>query len=535
MTDWHVQQSRMAAARRRVSIALVAALPALAPAAPPLDPLTPPLFSIDLASPSATGPLAAADVLESMPGGPIVAIDGADLEVVDVADDLDAFSSDVPHPGAGTFSLIFSVDCATLGAAPPDATLVAAGAPYNVTDQAARRQACGDLFISTGLFDLTGALRSRGSGNNCLVVNQFDEGGTSFRLDPQSSAEDYNVNPQESRDEVDAAGETNATTRARGGSTAVYFSLIAGSPTLSDPDFPGSASPSGAHIFYNADPGNSSTALYISRGTLGLSSPDDDVDALVVFDIPPVGTFSMGDVILFSLAPGSPTLSTFGGVSSPGAAADVFVRSFGSALALFATAGELGLGASPDRDNVDALSVLPCEDGLECAAQHGIRRRLGDCDNDGQLDGADAGCLAGCWHGPDVSYDTDGVTTYSVSNGASGFAAPDVVIEPGDTVKWTWTGGTHNVVSGRPGFPDGAFSSGTPTGVTGTMFSVTFNAGLLNAHPRAAYAYPYYCSVHGDRGTVIVRPDPCWRFDFDGDGDVDLHDAAEFQTLYGTP
>lgn len=495
-------------------------------AAPPISPLSPPNFSLALGSPTLGGGLTAADILAPGGGGPTVAVDGADLGVSDPLDDLDAAGVDTPNPGAATFALMFSVSRSTIGAVLPDPTLVAAGVPYNVADQAARRQASGDLYITTAVFDLVSGPVPRGaSGNNTLVTNQFDEGGTSFNVDPEDSAETCNADPEDAQDEVDACA-ADAATRSGAG---VYFSLTSGSPTLSQSGFPGSANPSGAHIFYNAKPGQAATVLYAGRGQLGLSSAADDIDAFVVFDAGEIGDFDSGDIVLFSLAPGSPSLGTIPGASSPGGAADIFIKRHGSAIAVFASASMLGLGALPDKDNVDALCLLPCDDPMECATQHGIRRVTGDCDNDGDLDAADFACLLGCWSGPGVPLDDDGAATHDISVGGGGFAPADVIIEVGDTVRWTWTGGLHNVVSGRFGFPDGNFSSGAPTSVIGTTYSVTFTRNFLSTHPMPASVYPYYCGVHGHAGAVFVAQDPCSRFDFDGDRDVDMADAAAFQ------
>ena len=48
------------------------------------------------------------------------------------------------------------------------------------------------------------------------------------------------------------------------------------------------------------------------------------------------------------------------------------------------------------------------------------------------------------------------------------FAPPDLTVDEGDTVRWVWEDGFHNVVSGVNGVHDGAFDSGDPTPVAGT-------------------------------------------------------------------
>lgn len=98
-------------------------------------------------------------------------------------------------------------------------------------------------------------------------------------------------------------------------------------------------------------------------------------------------------------------------------------------------------------------------------------------------------------------------TTHTVNLNAFSFSPANLTIDLGDTVRWTWVTGSHNVVSGTNGVPDGAFSSGTPTFPPKT-FSVTFNQGFLTSNPRSCHRYDYFCSVHvafGMVGSVTVR------------------------------
>jgi plastocyanin len=79
-----------------------------------------------------------------------------------------------------------------------------------------------------------------------------------------------------------------------------------------------------------------------------------------------------------------------------------------------------------------------------------------------------------------------------------------LIINTGDTVRWTWLSGFHNVVSGDPGAPDAGdlFSSGPPTGAAGTIFEHTFlDLG----------EFAYHCEIHGSGGmisSVTVVPAP---------------------------
>ncbi len=101
-----------------------------------------------------------------------------------------------------------------------------------------------------------------------------------------------------------------------------------------------------------------------------------------------------------------------------------------------------------------------------------------------------------------------GQTTHSVSVSGLSFSPQDLKIDLGDTVRWVWGNGLHNVESGVNGIPDGAFTSGVPVAQQGNVFSVVFDPAFLAAHPHSGNAYPYYCVVHlgfGMTGTVTVR------------------------------
>lgn len=89
-------------------------------------------------------------------------------------------------------------------------------------------------------------------------------------------------------------------------------------------------------------------ATYASSATLGLAMTDD-IDGLVVFDDGD-GIYGAADTILFSLAPGSPSLP--GLFAGPG---DVFFASGGGPVSgVYAPAGVLGLAPG---DNVNALDI----------------------------------------------------------------------------------------------------------------------------------------------------------------------------------
>jgi hypothetical protein len=108
---------------------------------------------------------------------------------------------------------------------------------------------------------------------------------------------------------------------------------------------------------------------YALAGAMGLDilggAGSDSIDALVVFDVPPLGGPGNGgpgaqaglDFALFSLAPGSASLGALGLD-----AADVFLTDFSGAFALYASSADLGLmgaagGVPTAGDNVDALEI----------------------------------------------------------------------------------------------------------------------------------------------------------------------------------
>ncbi len=89
--------------------------------------------------------------------------------------------------------------------------------------------------------------------------------------------------------------------------------------------------------------------------------PGDDIDALAVSDVAPLGILNPGvDEALFSLHPGSPSVLVGpDGVPATGdelSAAEIRYTSFTGVHVLYASAGALGLLA---RDNVNAIDILP--------------------------------------------------------------------------------------------------------------------------------------------------------------------------------
>jgi hypothetical protein len=90
--------------------------------------------------------------------------------------------------------------------------------------------------------------------------------------------------------------------------------------------------------------------VYATAADLGLE-PTDDIDALEVIDVGGFGFDDPGDMVVFSLAPGSPFLAT-----GPFSAADIFFKIPGAPIGVFASAASLGLDFS---DDLNALSSVP--------------------------------------------------------------------------------------------------------------------------------------------------------------------------------
>ncbi len=373
----------------------------LALATRPVEPLPAGLYTFDQGSPTVgMGLLSAADVLRfsSMePTLPIVDVNAADVGLT-LNDDINALS--INTTGIGPIEpllLVFSVDRYTTGLAPPEPSLVTQGVPFNVQDQAARGHAAADQYLSTRAFTRSGALPLRGERqepNNTLIRNNFDEGGTGHGAQPQRAADiDTTSEPQDNVDAVAAEPLPGSRTRP-----PLYLSLTPQSPTVIQMGF------SSAHIFYLPEPGGP-LLVFAFPDDLGLD-PLDDIDALIVFDMNENGIFDgsgpMADQILFSLAPGSPSLLTIPDASNEGAAADIFSVQAGAepTITVLAHAAQLGLGATGD--NVDAMHFLRSSTPMQSALRHGIRERVPcDYDNDGDVDDHDLKAWAlECQTGP---------------------------------------------------------------------------------------------------------------------------------------
>ncbi len=134
-------------------------------------------------------------------------------------------------------------------------------------------------------------------------------------------------------------------------------------------------------------------------------------------------------------------------------------------------------------------------------------------------------------------------TTHVVELMSFTFVPPDIEIEVGDTVRWVWVVGFHNVESGVNGIHDGNFRSGDPE-FSPAEFEFTFDQQFLDDNPMQDNLYPYFCVVHFGIdmvGSVTVNAggcvrDPVWQCDgdVDGDGQVNPVDSGLVQASFGS-
>lgn len=342
------------------------------------NPLADPYFAIDQSSPEVVnGFRSAGDVL--IPPGPIgfptVVSPRIEHSLLSPLDHLDALSDTSSTGPTGTFAILFSVNRAALGTVPPDPGLVAAGFPFNVLDQAAKRQAAGDLFVSTLLYNRMGPMALAGTravDNNTLVFNQNDAGGVDYNVSPTAPSPDDVVAPGTPTTNVDATGGAGA--GLRGTLAPYFFSVSRGSPSLSGP-LPGTGS--GADIYVDFQPnGTGGEQLYAAPQILGLVM-NDDINSMIVFDDGDLVFENNIDQVLFTLDPGSPSL---GADLGPG---DILTSRGNNAFNLYLTGTRLGIR----RDDVlDALDWEPCTNINACVNEWAIGRNCNcpadtNCDN----------------------------------------------------------------------------------------------------------------------------------------------------------
>lgn len=289
-------------------------------------------------------------VYERTGGGPALVGGGPGMGLFSPFDQLDDFGAVVPEgPEISTlqFIICFSVDRLSNGVPPPGIRVLP---PFNVFDQAQKRQAAGDLFGTTEAYHrMTGRLPSVGGPsmglfNNVLLRNQSPTyfGDKDFSLLPNADPT-VTVPFGVPIDDVDG----HAMRDPGGALPKSYYTLSSMSPSLTL-----LGGTSGADIFFDIDitsPG--SEDLFADFERLGLLQ-QDDIDGLTVYDDNADGVYNATDQIFFSLTPDSPTLGLLG--AGP---ADILTARAGvPAVQIFEFATNLGLLPT---DNIDGLKFDP--------------------------------------------------------------------------------------------------------------------------------------------------------------------------------
>ncbi|MDZ4278960.1 MAG: dockerin type I domain-containing protein, partial [Dehalococcoidia bacterium] len=245
----------------------------------------------------------------------------------------------------------------------------------------------------------------------------------------------------------------------------VFFSLAPGSPSLTPPRDP-------SDVLWTA---GFSPGIYAAGDALGLQA-GDDIDGLCVADESPgAPTYEPGsDTVLFSLAAGSPTLTSLGA-----SAADVLAP--GPSVRY--TAAQLGLQAGDD------LDALACGD----IAGEVVTVLVGDI-----------------WF---CSEEFQG-------------GVCDTKVNVGDTVEWDFTpsANIHSTTECGASCDDPTDTPLWDSGVIGPAspdrtFDYTFNEPGV---------YLYYCTVHPtqQRGRIIVNEPGGLIGDVNCDGLINAIDAA---------
>jgi hypothetical protein len=389
VSDTAPAPQRLAAGRPAVALALLVLLLASpdsapaqsfalddSPAAPAAGPPAGPIpgcgaenqFGIGVVTGSCPNPLAPSPTLSSLvplSGSGSILAPGPLVRLSPNGDSIDALSSNHADQTGGAFLLVLSVDRLSAGAAGSDLA-IQAGLHQQPADlfEASRVFAAPGSFAGTlGAGPFAGPLPGAGGGpaSNRLLLDDSALGllaggsvvAPNLPASPIGAATHDNVDAYDDVD-LDADGDNLFDAFA-------YFSI--------NPDEASLVGSSPADLFDVApNTAAASPTPFASAAAMGLDSGgagSDSIDALVVFDhgdLGGPGNDGPGgqpgiDYALFSLAPGSASLSAFSL-----SAGDVLFSDFSGAFAVYATAADLGLvrstGGDPGAgDNLDALEL----------------------------------------------------------------------------------------------------------------------------------------------------------------------------------
>ncbi len=255
------------------------------------------------------------------------------------SDEIDGISADTDDEDG---TLCWSVD--------PNSTGVGGRAPIpavNLRHQAVRRQQAGDVFLATEAWNVnSGRLPPPASldlFDNVLVINQARGWTDNIGLGLLPNVTPFvTVPPGTPLDDVDGLASAQVGPM---GTYQLYFTISNTSPAGLTLPGPGGLN-RGSDIFFDPDISTGGNEQLYARGNMLGLQPGDEIDALVVFDRDDDRVISFEDVILFSLAQGSPSLDI-----TNRSAADVF-RWTPNGVDTFINHFELGLRFE---DEIDAL------------------------------------------------------------------------------------------------------------------------------------------------------------------------------------